>query len=56
LRNDAEAAKVSFLFVGEALAVLAEDGFDARVDFGLAFGGELWEVCGLLWWRNRCVA
>ncbi len=34
--------------IGEAAAVLREDGLDARFDFGMAFGRKLGEVRGLL--------
>ena len=44
----AEPAEIDFLRVGEAASVLTQDGLDAGFDFGMAFGGKLGEICGLL--------
>jgi len=42
----AEPAEIVFLRVGEAAAVLTEDGLDAGFDFGMAFGESLGRSVG----------
>jgi len=41
LRQGAKSAKVGLLRVGEAAAVLVENGLNARFDFGVAFRRKL---------------
>ena len=44
----AKAPEVGLLGIVKAATVLTEDGLDARFDFGMTFGGKLWEIGGLL--------
>src|SRR6202158_6350313 len=46
-RQSAKPANLCLLRVGESPAVLAEDGLNARFDFGVALGRKLGQVRGL---------